>query len=153
MTVYRTKLGHAHLKVRDLDRAVAFYQKYFGLRLTERVGEEYAFLSGGPLHHELALRAMGPEAPPARPDATGLYHVAFEAADKGSFAAAFRRLTDDAIPVILVDHAISWAMYFSDPSGNGLEIYVDTRRDVQGRDLWRGEDRPLDPSALAPWLR
>src|SRR5258708_1185877 len=105
--MYQTKIGHAHLKVRDLDQAIAFYTRFFSLYLTEKVGEQYAFLTGGSLHHEIALQGLGPDAP--RPDAngTGLYHVAFEVPDAKSFALAYMTLKDAGIKVGAVDHLIS----------------------------------------------
>ncbi|MBI4542091.1 MAG: VOC family protein [Gemmatimonadetes bacterium] len=146
--MYTTKLGHAHLKVRDLDRAIAFYREVFRLEVTEVVAGRYAFLSGGPLHHEIALQELGPGAPQPPPHATGLYHVAFEVPDKRSFALAYRKLADAGVSVAVVDHLISWAMYFADPDGNGLEIYADTRADGAGRARWHGENRPLDAAML-----
>lgn len=140
---YQTKIGHAHLKVRDLDRSIDFYSSCLGLRLVERVRDDYAFLSGGEVHHEVALQNVGPEAPAPPPNGTGLYHVAFEVADRKSFASAFQNLLDAGIQVSTVDHLISWAMYFSDPDGNGLEIYLDTRGEPGGQVLWRGINEPL----------
>jgi catechol 2,3-dioxygenase len=138
-----TKLGHAHLKVRDLDCATAFYIRFLGLRVVERVGERYVFLSRSDVHHEIALQNVGPQAPQPPMHGTGLYHVAFEVPDRRSFAAAYRHLTEAGVEVALVDHLISWAMYFTDPDGNGLEIYWDTRREPCGQVLWRGRNVPL----------
>lgn len=114
---YQTRIGHAHLKVRDLDRATAFYTHYFSLQFVERVGDMYVFLTGGDLHHEIALQNVGAYAPIPPKDSPGLYHVAFEVPDKVSFAKAFKTLTDAGIKVALVDHCISWAMYFDDLMG------------------------------------
>ena len=141
--MYPTKIGHAHLKVRDLDRAIAFYTRFFSLKLIERVGDHYAFLSGGDFHHEIALQSVGPGAPQPPPHGTGLYHVAFEVPDVKSFAQAYKSLTDAGISVATVDHLISWAMYFDDPAGNGLEIYWDTRKEPGGEELWHGNNAPL----------
>ena len=149
---YRAKLGHTHLKVRDLDRSVAFYTRFFGLEVTEIVAERFAFLTGGDLHHELALQALGPDAPASPPGATGLYHVAFEVPNKTAFARAFHALTDEGIDVALVDHCISWAMYFDDPDGNGLEIYVDTRDEPEAVMIWRGINRPLNAATVLAHL-
>ena len=87
---YQTKIGHAHLKVRDLDRSIEFYTHFFDLKLVERVGDQYAFLTGGEFHHEIALQNVGPGAPQPQPHGTGLYHVAFEVPDRRSFALAYR---------------------------------------------------------------
>jgi catechol 2,3-dioxygenase len=145
---YSTKIGHAHLKVRNLDRAINFYTTYLGLHLTERVGDAYAFLTTGPLHHEIALQQVGEQAPRPPARATGLYHVAFEVPDKRAFAAAYQKLTQAGIAVAAVDHSISWAMYFDDPDGNGLEIYWDTRTEPTGRTLWYGENAPLEAATI-----
>src|SRR5215469_12418624 len=110
--MYQTRIGHAHLKVRDLDRSVGFYTRFLGLRETERVGEQYAFLTGGALHHEIALQHLGPDALHPPKHSTGLYHVAFEVPTAHDFAAAYRALTEAGVCVAPVDHVISWAMYF-----------------------------------------
>jgi catechol 2,3-dioxygenase len=150
--MYQTTIGHAHLKVRDLPRAIAFYTRFFSLTLVEQVGTHYAFLSGGPLHHELALQQVDPAAPAPSAHATGLYHIAFEVPDQRAFAHAYQALTDAGIPVAAVNHFISWAMYFDDPDGNGLEIYWDTRQEPDGAPLWRGENAPLPPAQILAML-
>jgi catechol 2,3-dioxygenase len=144
MSKYSTKIGHAHLKVRDLDRATAFYTQFFSLEIVERVGDAYVFLSGGEFHHEIALQNVGVDAPLASRNSTGLYHVAFEVPDKISFARAYHALTAAGIKVATVDHCISWAMYFDDPDGNGLEIYWDARNEPDGVRHWRGINLPLE---------
>lgn len=144
MSDYSTKIGHAHLKVRDLDRATAFYTRFFSLEIIERVGDTYVFLSGGAFHHEIALQNVGAGAPIPPRQGTGLYHVAFEVPDKSSFARAFKALTGAGVEVATVDHCISWAMYFDDPDGNGLEIYWDTRSEPDGVKHWRGINLPLE---------
>ncbi len=145
---YTTKIGHAHLKVRDLQRSVEFYTRYLGLHETERVGDHYAFLTTGSLHHEIALQQVGPNAPHPPAHGTGLYHVAFEVPDRRSFAEAYQTLVEAGIAVATVDHFISWAMYFDDPDSNGLEIYSDSRALRDGRPLWRGENAPLDRETI-----
>jgi len=141
---YTTKIGHAHLKVRDLARSVAFYTRFLGMRVTEKVDERYVFLTGGHFHHEIALQQVGAMAPSPPENGTGLYHVAFEVPDKRSFVLAYRHLTQAGIVVSTVNHYISWAMYFDDPDGNGLEIYWDTRNEPGGLKLWAGNNAPLD---------
>jgi catechol 2,3-dioxygenase len=145
---YRTRIGHAHLKVRDLDRALDFYTRFLGMHLVERVGTAFAFLTGGEFHHEIALQNVGPNAPAPSPLGTGLYHVAFEVPDRESFAQAYRTLREAGTEVATVDHLISWAMYFADPDGNGLEIYWDTRYEPGGAELWRGLNVPLEPEKI-----
>lgn len=148
MPDYQTKIGHAHLKVRSLARSIDFYSRFFDLKLVEQVSTHYAFLSGGALHHELALQQVGPAATAPKPHDVGLYHVAFEVPDKRSFALAWQSLQQSGIPVAAVDHLISWAMYFDDPDGNGLEIYCDTRDEPGGATLWQGHNRPLPEAAI-----
>lgn len=140
---YSTKIGHAHLKVRNLQRSIDFYTCFLALHVTEQVEDAYVFLTGGAFHHEIALQNVGPNAPHPPAHGSGLYHVAFEVPDKRSFAAAYRALTEAGVAVATVDHYISWAMYFDDPDGNGLEIYWDTRGEAGGRQLWRGDNAPL----------
>lgn len=139
----QTRIGHAHLKVRDLARAQAFYEQFLGLRVTERVGNHYVFMTAGALHHEIALQKVDESAPQPSRHATGLFHVAFEVPDKTAFAHAYALLQQHNVPVVITDHRISWAMYFTDPDGNGIEIYCDTRHEDGGSDTWEGWDRPL----------
>ncbi len=145
---YKTKIGHAHLKVRDLRRSIDFYRRFLGLEETEVVGNHYAFLTAGAYHHEIALQNVGADAPKPPARGTGLYHVAFEVPDKRSFALAYRALHEAGIPVAAVDHYISWAMYFDDPDGNGLEIYWDTRTEPGGRALWHGDNAQLEDETI-----
>lgn len=141
-------LGHVHLKVRSLTRAVSFYKGLFGLEVSENVGNQYAFLTFGDSHHDLALQEVGAEALTPPRYATGLFHVAFEVPDKRSFAESYQRLREAGVPIAITDHRISWAMYFSDPDGNGLEVYCDTRHEADGDEVWSGQDRPLQRSTL-----
>lgn len=140
---YRTRIGHAHLKVRDLDRSIDFYSRFLGFHLVERIGNQYAFLTGGDLHHEIALQNVGLNAPPPAAHGTGLYHVAFEVPNREAFAQAYRTISEAGVEVSTVDHLISWALYFADPDGNGLEIYWDTRQEPGGEKLWHGMNVPL----------
>ena len=147
MAQYHTRIGHAHLKVRNLERALAFYTRFFDLDVVEQVGS-YAFLSGGEFHHEIALQALGDHAPLASRGTVGLYHVAFEVPDARAFAQAYQALTEAGGAVGAVDHRISWAMYFNDPDGNGLEIYWDTRHLATGASLWHGANLPLSDETI-----
>ena len=141
------KIGHAHLKVRDLETASDFYQRALGLGVREQY-ENFAFLSATEVHHEVALQEVGPRAhTPDRFD-TGLFHVAFEVPDKSTLAETYARLQRLGVRILSVDHRISWAIYFHDPDGNGLEVYCDTRADASGTELWEGLDRPLTPERL-----
>lgn len=142
------KLGHIHIKVRELETAVRFYTQLFDLQVTEEVGERFAFLTGNDMHHTIALQAKGEKAPAADPASVGLFHVAFEVPDKRAFARKYRQLQSLDIQPYTIDHRISWAMYFNDPAGNGLEIYVDTREDEGSSHEWLGRDRQLSEKQI-----
>lgn len=143
-----TELGHVHLFVRSLARSVDFYAQIIGLRETERLGQSIAFLTSSGRHHTLALQALGESAGPQAPGRVGLYHVAFELPDAAALDAALERLDGAGIAWQAVDHGISWAVYFADPDGNGLELYVDRRRHSGGRRRWGGITAPLTRRAI-----
>jgi catechol 2,3-dioxygenase len=138
-----TRLGHVHLKVRELARSVEFYSHLLGLHMTEQVGD-FAFLSFGEAHHDLALQALGAHALAPREHSVGLYHVAFEVPDAQGLLARYDELVRMRIPFVAVDHGISFALYLSDPDGNGVEIYLDTRNRPDGAPEWQGRSRALD---------
>lgn len=138
------KIGHAHLKVRQLDRSVSFYHRYLNLQERERVGEAFSFLSGTGMHHELALQELGVGASSPSAGSVGLYHVAFEVESKQELKELYQKLTADLVPHVLVDHRISVACYFSDPDDHGVEVYLDTRHEMHNPELWQGRDRPID---------
>src|SRR6187455_1384649 len=120
-------IGHVHLKVADLDRAVDFYRRGLGFELITRFGQQAAFLSAGGYHHHIGLNTWESRngAPPA-PGTTGLYHVAIRYPDRD----ALRRLVDARVPIEgASDHGVSEALYLRDPDGNGLELYVDRPRE------------------------
>ncbi len=139
-----THLGHVHLKVRDADRAVEFYRSVVGLAVTERVGN-YAFLSLGDHHHDLAIQSVGTDAAGPGPG-VGLYHVAFEVPTPAALSATHERARAAGATVSPVDHGISKALYFDDPDGNGVEVYLDTRDDPA--EAWERQSEPFDPTAL-----
>ena len=122
-----TRIGHVHLKVADLDRAIAFYSGVLGFELTQRYGPQAAFLSAGGYHHHIGLNtweSLGGSAPP--PGHTGLYHTAFLYPDRASLADALRRVVQAGIPLDgAADHGVSEAIYLRDPDGNGVELYRD----------------------------
>lgn len=138
-------LGHVHLKVRDLDRAVEFYRGLLGLDVTEQQAN-YVFLTLGEHHHDLALQKV-PDAAPGPTHGVGLYHSAWEVADAAALREAYEHLRERGVEVTPVDHKISKALYFDDPDGNGVEIYLDTREETERKE-WRGENRRFDPAAL-----
>lgn len=138
-----TKLGHAHIFVRDVEKSKKFYSDVLGLRVTESEHGRWAFLSSGDAHHELALSQVGVGAPGPVDGGVGLFHLGFDAADKSDFARIIQRLLDRNVDIDPVDHRISWGVYFSDPDGNRLEVCLDTRDEPGGTDLWEGRNRPL----------
>ena len=139
-------LGHVHLKVRNLDRAMVFYTRLLDFKITERAGR-YLFLTYGDRHHELAIHEVASDA--ALPDrkGVGLYHFAIEIPDTRALKALYHRLREADVDVKPMDHGISKVLYFSDPDGNDVEAYVDTRIE-NDRFEWRGESSPLDINAL-----
>ena len=149
---YQLKLGHVQIKVRSLERSIAFYTRFFGLYLVERTGNAYAFLSRGDTHHDITLQNVGPNAPIPPPHFTGLGNIAFHVPDPLSFARAYKGLRDSAIPVSLIDHQIAWGISFTDPDGNGVEIYCDMRHLPGHSYLWQGRDLSLEPEKVLALL-
>jgi catechol 2,3-dioxygenase len=125
------RIGHVHLKVADLDRAVRFYRDVLGFELTQRYGKEAAFLSAGGYHHHIGLNTWeseGGSPPPA--NSTGLYHLAIAYPTRTELADALRRLKRAGIPLEgASDHGVSEALYLRDPDGNGVELYWDRPRE------------------------
>jgi catechol 2,3-dioxygenase len=145
----RVRIGHVHLKVADLERALAFYQGVLGFDLTQRFGRDAAFVSAGGYHHHIGLNTWESRggSPPA-PGSTGLYHLAIVYPSRALLADALRRLMKAHIPLEgASDHGVSEALYLRDPDGNGVELYWD-----RPEELWpRAADgsvamftRPLD---------
>jgi catechol 2,3-dioxygenase len=126
-----TVIGHVHLKVSDIDRAVAFYRDVLGFEETTRLGDSAAFLSAGGYHHHIGLNtweSRGATAPTA--PSTGLYHFAILYPDRPSLARALARLIRHRTPIEgAADHGVSEAIYLRDPDGNGIELYRDRPRE------------------------
>ena len=124
-------IGHVHLKVADLERALAFYRDVLGFELAQRYGRQAAFLSAGGYHHHIGLNtweSLGGSPPP--PGATGLYHLAILYPTRGELADALRRLIDAGMALEgASDHGVSEALYLRDPDGNGVELYWDRPRE------------------------
>jgi len=123
----RVDIGHVHLKVSDLDRALDFYCGVLGFELQQRLGDSAAFISAGGYHHHIGLNTWESKggSPPA-PGTTGLYHVAIRYPDRATLADALRRVVDARVPVQgASDHGVSEAIYLADPDGNGIELYRD----------------------------
>jgi catechol 2,3-dioxygenase len=122
-----TRIGHVHLKVADLDRAVGFYHDTLGFDVTARYGDQAAFLSAGGYHHHIGLNtweSKGGTAPP--PGSTGLYHFAINYPERRDLAAALKRLFDHGWGIDgASDHGTHEAIYLHDPDGNGIELAWD----------------------------
>jgi catechol 2,3-dioxygenase len=124
-------IGHVHLKVADLERALTFYRDVLGFKVTQRMGSSAAFLSHDGYHHHIGLNtweSAGGSPPP--PGATGLYHVAIVFPTRALLAAALRRVLAAGINLEgAADHGVSEALYLRDPDGNGVELYWDRPRE------------------------
>ncbi len=148
-----TRVGHIHLKVADLDRAIAFYAGVLGFEVQQKFGTQAAFLSAGGYHHHIGLNtweSRGGTQPP--PGHTGLYHTAFLYPDRASLGDALRRIVSAGITLDgAADHGVSEAIYLRDPDGNGVELYrdraqADWPRDADGSLTM--DNAPLDLQAL-----
>ena len=129
-------VGHVHLRVADLERAIRFYSEVLGFEVMQRMGAQAAFLSAGGYHHHVGLNtweSRGGSAP--GPGTTGLYHVAFLYPSRAALGRAYRRLIEHAIALEgASDHGVSEALYLRDPDGNGIELYCDRPREAWPRD-------------------
>jgi catechol 2,3-dioxygenase len=143
----RVDIGHVHLKVSDLERAVAFYRDVLGFDVQHRYGDQAAFLSAGGYHHHIGLNtweSKGGSPPP--PGTTGLYHVAIRYPDRQTLAQAVRAVVDAGVPLSgASDHGVSEAIYLHDPDQNGIELYRDRPRDQWPDEMYTA---PLDVQAL-----
>ena len=146
-------IGHVHLKVADLNTAITFYSEALGFAVTQRHGDEVAFMSAGGYHHHIGLNTWMSRggSPPPR-GATGLFHAAILYPDRPSLGRALKRLIDHGVRLDgASDHGVSEALYLTDPDGNGLELYWDRPREQWPREpdgtlLMATE--PLDLNAL-----
>ena len=146
-------MGHVHLKVSDLERALGFYSGVLGFEVMQRMGDSAAFLSAGGYHHHIGLNtweSSGGSAPPA--GTTGLYHLAIVYPSRAKLGDALRRLIEAQIPLDgAADHGVSEAVYLRDPDGNGVELYWDRPQEAWPRDAKGGlamYTRPLDLQRL-----
>lgn len=125
-----TTVGHIHLTVSDLERALAFYRDLLGFEVSARYGDSAVFLSAGGYHHHIGLNTwagVGATPPPA--GHTGMYHVAFLYPSRLELAKVLKHLMDNNYPIDgSADHGVSEAIYLRDPDGNGVEIYSDRPR-------------------------
>ncbi|OJY13982.1 MAG: glyoxalase [Rhizobiales bacterium 62-47] len=122
-----TRIGHVHLKVADLERALGFYRDVLGFELMQRYGDQAAFISAGGYHHHIGLNtweSKGGEPPP--PGTTGLFHTAILYPTRAALADALHRVLEAGIPLDgASDHGVSEALYLRDPDENGVELYRD----------------------------
>jgi catechol 2,3-dioxygenase len=143
----RVDIGHVHLKVSDLERAIAFYRDVLGFELMHRYGDQAAFLSAGGYHHHIGLNtweSLGGSPPPR--GTTGLYHVAIRYPDRKTLAQAVKQVVDAGVPLSgASDHGVSEAIYLHDPDQNGVELYRDRAREEWPEEMYTA---PLDLQAL-----
>jgi catechol 2,3-dioxygenase len=148
-------IGHVHLKVSDLDRALEFWRDALGFEETVRYGDQAVFLSAGGYHHHIGLNtweSKGGSPPP--PGTTGLFHAAVRYPTREALAVALRRLLEAGIRLDgATDHGVSEALYLHDPDGNGVELYWDRPREDWPQPTDGGDGivmftRPLDVEGL-----
>jgi catechol 2,3-dioxygenase len=122
-----TRIGHIHLKVSDLDKALAFYRGLLGFEIMQRFGSSAVFISAGGYHHHIGLNTWhSKNASPAPVNSCGLYHTAILYPTRKDLAVVFKRLADAKYPLSgSADHGVSEALYLNDPDGNGVELYWD----------------------------
>ena len=138
----QTSIGHVHLKVSDLDRALTFYHELLGFDITTRYGTQAVFLSAGGYHHHIGLNTWhSKNAPPAPVNGVGLYHTAILYPTRKDLASILNRLLQAGYPLTgASDHGVSEAIYLNDPDNNGVELYWD-----RPKELWPiNEDGSLD---------
>jgi len=147
------EIGHVHLRVSDLNRAVSFYREVLGFNEQGRIGDEAAFMAAGDYHHHVALNTWmsAGGSPPAR-GSTGLHHFAIRYPTRTSLATAAQRVAAHAgAPLEAYDHGACEAVYLEDPDGNGIELYWDRPREAWPR-MADGRlaliEAPLDVEAL-----
>ena len=127
----QTTIGHVHLKVSNIERALSFYQDLLGFEIMQRYGESAVFISAGGYHHHIGLNTWhSKDAPPAPVRAAGLYHLAILYPTRKDLAVALKRLIDAKYPLSgASDHGVSEAIYLNDPDQNGVELYWDKPKD------------------------
>jgi catechol 2,3-dioxygenase len=150
-----TRIGHVHLKVSDLDKALAFYQGLLGFEIMQRYGTQAVFISAGGYHHHIGLNTWySKNAPPAPQRAAGLFHTAILYATRKDLAIALKRLVGAGYPLTgASDHGVSEALYLDDPDGNGVELYWDRPREKWPLDADGNLQMVTEPLDLDDLLR
>lgn len=148
-----TRIGHVHLKVSDLDKALVFYQGILGFEIMQRYGTQAVFISAGGYHHHIGLNTwFSKNAPPAPQRACGLFHTAILYPTRRDLAIALKRVLDARYPLTgTADHGVSEAIYLDDPDGNGVELYFDRPREewpVDAEGNLQMVTEPLDVDGL-----
>ncbi len=128
----QTRIGHVHLKVSDLERALEFYRDLLGFELVQKYGNQAAFISAGGYHHHIGLNTWHSKGMPKAPqEGVGLYHLAVVYPTRKDLAAIFDRLLKAEYPLTgASDHGVSEAIYLNDPDGNGVELYWDRPKEL-----------------------
>ncbi|MEP6674788.1 MAG: VOC family protein [Ferruginibacter sp.] len=128
----QTRIGHVHLKVSNIEKALAFYHDLLGFEITQRYGNSAVFLSAGGYHHHIGLNTWHSlNGKPASGNSTGLYHTAIVFAERKELAVALKRLLQANYPLAgASDHGVSEAIYLSDPDSNGVELYWDRPKEL-----------------------
>src|ERR671937_847528 len=123
----RVNIGHVHLKVSDIERALAFYRDVLGFEVMARYGDQAVFISAGGYHHHIGLNTWeSKDGSPPPPGTTGLSHVAIRYPDRKTLAQAVKTVLGAGIPLSgASDHGVSEAIYLRDPDDNGIELYRD----------------------------
>ena len=140
------RIGHVVLKVRDLDRSLAFYRDLLGFRVSSEMTNVMIFLTAtGENHHDLALLRVGDSAPSPMPNSVGLYHLAIQLADWDAVKGAHALLEEHGLLKGTADHGVTRSLYTADPDGNEIELYCDApRAEWEGRVHEAMTVRPLD---------
>ena len=151
----QTRIGHVHLKVSNLDRALSFYRDLLGFEETQRYGESAVFISAGGYHHHIGLNTWySKDAGPAPVRSAGLFHTAILYPTRKDLALILKRLLDADYPLTgASDHGVSEALYLNDPDGNGVELYWDKPKEQWPKDEKGNLLMVTDPLDLNDLLR
>lgn len=145
---YSTALVACKIFVTDLDRAIDFYSGFLGMKLVERTGKAFAFLTNNTAHHVIELQLSDRSYDPQDKISTGIHSIQFGVSDKLSFAEAYQSLKASGIEVVALDKIVCWSISFPDPDGNIVEIIWDTRKLPGKSDYWQGRELPLDEQQI-----